>query len=73
MERRRELKKIPDMDMDVEDDAIKEINKFIKGFINFVQFVSAIDFGEYFTSQPHFVWSNLIADAACALITALKV
>ena len=36
------MKKIPDIDMQVDDDAIKEINKFVKGFINFVQFVSFI-------------------------------
>eukprot|EP00116_Pleurobrachia_bachei_P006136 sb/3466398/ len=41
IERNRALKKIPDMDMHIEDDAVKEINKFVKGFINFVQF--AID------------------------------
>ena len=34
------MKKIPDIDMQVDDDAIKEITKFVKGFINFVQFVS---------------------------------
>ena len=38
--RNRQMKKIPDIDMQVDDDAIKEINKFVKGFINFVQFVS---------------------------------
>ncbi|KAL5267751.1 hypothetical protein ACHWQZ_G004709 [Mnemiopsis leidyi] len=36
--RSRQMKKIPDIDMQVDDDAIKEINKFVKGFINFVQF-----------------------------------
>jgi len=36
--RNRQMKKIPDIDMQVDDDAIKEINKFVKGFINFVQF-----------------------------------
>ena len=40
--RNRQMKKIPDIDMQVDDDAIKEITKFVKGFINFVQFVSRI-------------------------------
>lgn len=40
IERNRHLKKIPDIDMDLEDDALKEIRKFVKGYINFVQFVS---------------------------------
>lgn len=41
VERNRQLKKIPDIDMYIEDDAVKEIRKFVKGYINFVQF--AID------------------------------
>ena len=40
VERNRQLKKIPDIDMYIEDDAVKEIRKFVKGYINFVQFVS---------------------------------
>ena len=38
--RQRPMKKIPDIDMDIENDAIREIQKFVKGFVNFVQFVS---------------------------------
>lgn len=37
-EKNRQMKKIPDIDMYVDDDAVKEINKFVKGYINFVQF-----------------------------------
>lgn len=36
--RQRPMKKIPDIDMDIENDAIREIQKFVKGFVNFVQF-----------------------------------
>lgn len=38
MMRTRPMKKIPDINMDIEVDAIREINKFVKGFVNFVQF-----------------------------------